>query len=71
MSAMGLAQDLELESMLQTRLDLGTELKQDSILSPDPQIMPEPNSTHALQLLEEPDLPQDLQQLNTEDMESK
>lgn len=71
MSAMELAQDLELESMLQSGLDLGTDLKLDPTLSPDPQIMLESDPTHALQLLAEPDLPQDLQQLNTEGMESK
>ncbi|XP_076776717.1 signal transducer and activator of transcription 2 [Arvicanthis niloticus] len=69
MSAMELAQDLELESMLQSGLDLGTDLKLDPILSPDPQIMLESDPTRALQLLAEPDLPQDLQQLNTEGME--
>ncbi|XP_052020886.1 signal transducer and activator of transcription 2 isoform X2 [Apodemus sylvaticus] len=68
MSAMELAQDLELGSMLQTGLDLGTELKLEPTLNAAPQIMLEPDPTHALLQLPEPDLPQDLQQLNMADM---
>lgn len=70
-SAMELARDLELGSMLQSGLDLGTELKPDPTLSAAPQILLEPDPAHARPLLPEPDLPQDLQQLNMEDMESK
>lgn len=70
MSVMELAQDLELQSMLQAGLDLGVELKPDPTLSPAPQILLEPDPARALnQLLPEPDLPQDLQQLNTGEME--
>lgn len=70
MSVMELAQDLELQSMLQAGLDLGVEPKPDPTLSPAPQILLEPDPAHALnQLLPEPDLPQDLQQLNTGEME--
>lgn len=70
MSVMELAQDLELQSMLQAGLDLGVELKPDPTPSPAPQILLEPDPARALnQLLPEPDLPQDLQQLNTGEME--
>lgn len=70
MSVMELAQDLELQSMLQAGLDLGVELKPDPTLSPAPQILLEPDPARASnQLLPEPDLPQDLQQLNTGEME--
>ncbi|GAB1295694.1 Signal transducer and activator of transcription [Apodemus speciosus] len=69
MSAMEIAQDLELGSMLQSGLDLGAELKLDPTLSTAPQIVLEPDPTHAQPLLPEPDLPQDLQQLNMVDME--
>lgn len=55
--------------MLQSGLDLGTELKPDPTLSAAPQILLEPDPAHARPLLPEPDLPQDLQQLNMEDME--
>lgn len=72
MSVMELARDLELQSMLQVGLDLGVEPKPDPTLSPAPQILLEPDPARALnQLLPEPDLPQDLQQLNTGEMESK
>ncbi|XP_029398461.1 signal transducer and activator of transcription 2 isoform X3 [Mus pahari] len=63
LSPMELAQDPELESMLQTGLDLGPTP------STAPQVLLEPDPTQSLQLSSEPDLPEDLLHLNTDGME--
>ncbi|KAL1775290.1 signal transducer and activator of transcription 2 [Sigmodon hispidus] len=61
-------QDLELQELLKTNLDLGTELELKPTLCVAPQTMPEPDPT-PLQLSLDSDLPADLQHLNTLDME--
>ncbi|XP_055447822.1 signal transducer and activator of transcription 2 isoform X2 [Psammomys obesus] len=65
MSVMELEKDLELQTLLESGLDLGTEL------CATPRAMLEPDPSPALSLLPEPEpeLPDDLQQLNTVDME--
>lgn len=71
MSAMTLEQDLDLQTLLEEGLDLGTKLELNPTPCVDPQTMPEADPGPASQLSPESDLPQDLQQLNMVDMESK
>uniref|UniRef100_A0A8C5KMY6 Signal transducer and activator of transcription n=1 Tax=Jaculus jaculus TaxID=51337 RepID=A0A8C5KMY6_JACJA len=71
-----LVSDAELAPCLDLELlDLGDSLKlepsQDRPLCMGSQEMLEPNLKSVWSLMSEPDLPQDLQQLNTKDMESK
>lgn len=69
MSPMELEQDLELQTLLNTGLDLGTELELNPTLRVAPQTMLEPDPRPVPQLLPESGLPDDLQHLNVDDME--
>lgn len=71
MSPMELEQDLELQTLLNTGLDLGTGLELNPTLCVAPQTMLEPDPRPVPQLLPESGLPDDLQHLNVDDMESK